>query len=49
MIWRLPEKSSRRQTSGIQVRKYLIINMENEQFFSFADEGIIRQFYDDIA
>ncbi len=34
---------------GIQVHEHLIINMENERFFSFADEGIIKRIYDDIA
>jgi len=34
---------------GIQIHEHLIINMENERYFSFADEGIIRRFYDDIA
>jgi DNA repair protein RadC len=34
---------------GIQVHEHLIINMENERFFSFADEGIIKKIYDDIA
>ena len=34
---------------GIQVHEHLIINMENERYFSFADEGIIKRFYDDIA
>ena len=34
---------------GIQVHEHLIINMENDRFFSFADEGIIKKIYDDIA
>jgi len=33
---------------GIQVHEHLIINLENERFFSFADEGIIKKIYDDI-
>ena len=33
---------------GIQVHEQLIINMENDRFFSFADEGIIKKIYDDI-
>jgi DNA repair protein RadC len=33
---------------GIQVHEHLIINMENERFFSFADEGYIKRFYDEI-
>jgi DNA repair protein RadC len=34
---------------GIQVHEHLIINMENERYFSFADEGIIQKIYDDIV
>ena len=34
---------------GIQVHEHLIINMENERFFSFADAGIIKRLYDEIA
>ena len=34
---------------GIQVHEHLIINMENDQFYSFADQGIIKRIYDDIA
>jgi len=34
---------------GIQVHEHLIINMENERFFSFADEGIIKRIYDEIT
>jgi DNA repair protein RadC len=33
----------------IQVHEHLIINMENEKYFSFADQGIIRRFYDEIT
>jgi len=33
---------------GIQVHEHLIINMEDNRFFSFADEGIIQKIYDDI-
>jgi len=33
---------------GIQVHEHLIINMEDNRFFSFADEGYIKRFYDDI-
>lgn len=33
---------------GIQIHEHLIINMENERYFSFADEGIIKRFYDDL-
>ena len=34
---------------GIQVHEHLIINTENEKYFSFADQGIIRRFYDEIT
>ena len=34
---------------GIQVHEHLIINMEDNRFFSFADEGIIKRIYDDIV
>jgi len=33
---------------GIQVHEHLIINTENDEFYSFADQGIIRRFYDEI-
>jgi|GEM_PF-712764 len=33
---------------GIQVHEHLIINLEDHLFFSFADEGIIKRFYDEI-
>jgi DNA repair protein RadC len=33
---------------GIQVHEHLIINMEDNRFFSFADEGYIKRFYDEI-
>jgi len=33
---------------GIQVHEHLIINLENELLFSFADEGIIKKIYDEI-
>jgi DNA repair protein RadC len=33
----------------IQVHEHLIINTENEKYFSFADQGIIRRFYDEIT
>ena len=33
---------------GILVHEHLIINLENERFFSFADEGIIKRIYDEI-
>ena len=34
---------------GIQVHEHLIINTEDERYFSFADEGIIKRFYDDLG
>ena len=34
---------------GIQVHEHLIINMENDKFYSFADRGIIKRIYDEIA
>jgi len=34
---------------GIQVHEHLIINMEDNRFYSFADEGIIKKIYDDIV
>jgi DNA repair protein RadC len=34
---------------GIQVHEHLIINMENDKFYSFADQGIIKRIYDEIA
>ena len=34
---------------GIQIHEHLIINLENQRYFSFADEGIIKKIYDDIA
>jgi DNA repair protein RadC len=34
---------------GIQVHEHLIINMENDKYYSFADQGIIKRIYDDIA
>lgn len=33
---------------GIQVHEHLIINMENNDYYSFADQGIIRSIYDEI-
>jgi DNA repair protein RadC len=34
---------------GIQVHEHLIINMENDRYYSFADQGIIKRIYDDIV
>ena len=36
------------ETIGIQVYEHLIINTEDERYFSFADEGIIQRIYDEI-
>jgi DNA repair protein RadC len=34
---------------GIQVHEHLIINMADERYYSFADNGHIKRFYDEIA
>ncbi len=34
---------------GIQVHEHIIINMENDRYYSFADQGIIKQIYDEIS
>ena len=34
---------------GIQVHEHLIINMEDERYYSFADNGHIKRFYDEVA
>ena len=34
---------------GIQVHEHLIINMEDERYYSFADNGLIQRAYDEIA
>ncbi|MBC2711139.1 MAG: JAB domain-containing protein [Desulfosarcina sp.] len=34
---------------GIQVHEHLIINMENDRYYSFADQGIIKQIYAEIG
>lgn len=34
---------------GIQVHEHIIINLEDHRYFSFADEGYIKRFYDDIV
>ena len=33
---------------GILVNEHLIINMENEAYYSFADQGIIKKIYGEI-
>ena len=33
---------------GIQVHEHIIINMENDCYYSFADQGIIKQIYSEI-
>jgi DNA repair protein RadC len=34
---------------GIQVHEHLIINMEDERYYSFADNGHIKRFYDEVG
>ncbi len=34
---------------GIQVHEHIIINMENDRYYSFADQGIIKEIYDEIG
>jgi len=34
---------------GIQVHEHIIINMENDRYYSFADQGIIKKIYDEIS
>ena len=34
---------------GIQVHEHIIINMENDQYFSFADQGMIKEIYSEIG
>ncbi len=33
---------------GILVHEHLIISMEDERYYSFADNGIIKKMYDEI-
>ena len=33
---------------GIHVHEHLIISMENEKYYSFADDGLIKKMYDEI-
>jgi len=33
---------------GIQVHEHLIISMDDERYYSFADNGIIRSIYDEV-
>ncbi len=33
---------------GIQVHEHLIINMEDNRYYSFADQGIISDIYAEI-
>jgi len=33
---------------GIQVHEHLIISMQDDRYFSFADHGIIKKIYDEI-
>jgi len=34
---------------GIQVHEHIIINMENDRYYSLADQGIIKNIYDEIS
>jgi len=34
---------------GIQVHEHIIINMENDRYYSFADQGMIKAIYDEIG
>ena len=34
---------------GIQVHEHIIINMENDRYYSFADQGIIKEIYSEIG
>jgi len=34
---------------GIHVHEHLIISMEDEQYYSFADNGLIKKMYDEIG
>ena len=33
---------------GIQVHEHLIVSMQDDRYFSFADQGIIKKIYDDM-
>lgn len=35
------------QIMDIQIHEHLIINMENNNYFSFADQGLIRNYYNE--
>jgi len=34
---------------GVQVHEHIIINMENDRYYSFADQGIIKEIYAEIG
>jgi DNA repair protein RadC len=34
---------------GIQVHEHLIISMQDDSYYSFADHGIIRKIYDEMS
>jgi DNA repair protein RadC len=34
---------------GIQIHEHLIISLEDERYFSFADNGLIQRFYDEVT
>lgn len=37
------------KTIGIQIHEHLIINMEDDRYYSFADQGIIARMYSEIG
>ena len=34
---------------GIQVHEHIIISMDDDRYYSFADHGLIKRFYDEIG
>jgi hypothetical protein len=45
-----PRKSSgRRKLLGFKVHEHLIINMDDDRYYSFADQGIIARMYSEIG
>ncbi len=34
---------------GIAVHEHIIISMDDDRYYSFADNGIIKRFYDEIG
>ena len=37
------------QVLGIAVHEHIIISMDDDRYYSFADNGIIKRFYDEIG